>query len=570
MRVLGLASNVHLSSAALVDEGVVLAGAAEERFTRDKHTRVFPRQAVEYCLSESQLSLNELDAIAVSANPAHDLSKRSQRQSNSIRYYPEALYAIPNQIAPFVQGGFEGHMSQLLGVRSGSLVLHYVSHHLAHAANAFLLSGYRRAAILTVDGRGEDTTVLFGRGEGKHIETFREISYPHSLGLLYGAVTEHLGFRIDRDEWKVMGLSAYGNPESPYYVALREMVELKNSGTFELDLNEFRFYLSPYDGAVSDGFRAKFGEPRRPDEPIGPTHRDLAAAVQRVFENIMTHMLDGLYRESGERRLAAGGGSLMNSSFNGRITSVTPFEESFVSSCPDDSGTSIGAALYVDCVLGGSSPPEMQTHNYYGPSFHDSQIEDEIALCRLPAVRREDVEAYTAKLLARGRLVGWFQGRMEFGQRALGNRSILADPRSAATRERINQTVKFRESFRPFGPSVLVEEFTRYFGADSACIGRFMERALPVLPTAARMIEAVVHVDGTARPHVVTESDNLRLHRLLLEFGRLTGVSVLLNTSFNAAEEPIVCSPKDAIRTFFSTGLDALVLGSYVIEKESR
>lgn len=566
MRILGVAQDMHISSAALLEEGTVVAAAAEERFTRHKHTRAFPANAIRYCLRTVPGGLCGVDRIAVSANPAIDLSVPDGRYSGRARWYPEALYSVPNNLASLLDAPYEGTTTQLLQSAAGTARIDYVYHHDSHAANAFFLSPFRQAAVLTVDGRGEDCTTLQAIGDGNTLTTLDRIPYPHSLGLLYGAVTQYLGFRIDRDEWKVMGLAAYGDAESSSYKRMRELVELGEDGRIALDLNYFGYYLSPARSAVSEAFTSAFGPARQPGDPFTQRHWDIAATAQRVLEDALLHLLRSLHQRTNLPQLAVGGGTFMNSVFNGKITSVSPFDEVFVSSCPDDSGTSIGAALYAHCVLAEMDRGLPMTHNYYGPGFDDAAIDAALCRAKLRAERVADPAEVAARDVANGQIVGWFQGAMEFGQRALGNRSILADPRTTASRDRVNTAVKFREPWRPFAPSVLADDFADYFGPDQAPVP-FMERTLTVLPEARDRIPAVVHVDGTARPQSVTAADNALLYRVLRRARDLTGVGVVLNTSFNLAEEPIVCTPEDAIRTFYSSGLDTLVLGSWVLRK---
>ncbi|WP_019062489.1 carbamoyltransferase family protein [Streptomyces prunicolor] len=564
MRILGIASDLHISSAALIEDGQVVAAAAEERFIRSKHTRAFPARAIDYCLSSVPDGLRGVDRVAVSTNPAIDLSVPDGRYAGRARWHPEGLYSIPNNLAPLVDGPYQGHATQILQTADKPLQIDYVYHHDAHAANAFFLSPFESAAILTVDGRGEDCTALSAIGDGTTFTTVDTIPYPHSVGLLYGAVTQYLGFRIDRDEWKVMGLAAYGDPDSAAYKALRDLVDFKD-GTVRIDLNYFGYYLRPSRGAVSDAFIDRFGPARQPGEAITSRHHDVAAAVQHVLEDALRYLLMNLHRQTGVRRAVLGGGSFMNSVFNGKITSSTPFDEIFISSCPDDSGTAIGAALYTHCVLLGADRGPAMTHNYYGPSFNQASIDEVLSRAKLRAPAVEDPAAAAAHALAEGKIVGWFQGRMEFGQRALGNRSILADPRSAHMRDQVNDAVKFREPWRPFAPAVLAEDFAAYFGSEPPV--PFMERTLPVRPEAQSLIPAAVHVDGTARPQTVSADTNPLFHQLISRFRDLTGVGAVLNTSFNLAEEPIVCAPQDAIRTFYSSGLDLLVLGNRVLTK---
>jgi carbamoyltransferase len=565
MRILGITHDMHISAAALVEDGEVVAAAAEERFTRAKHTRAFPARAIDFCLSGVPGGLRGVDRVAVSANPAIDLSVPDGRHSGRARWHPEGLYAVPNNLATLLDSPYQGHTTQVLRTTEGPpLQIEYVYHHDAHAANVFFLSPFDSAAILSVDGRGEDITALSAIGNGNSFATLDTVPYPHSVGLLYGAVTQYLGFRIDRDEWKVMGLAAYGDSDSAVYKALRDLVELKD-GTVHLDLNYFAYYLRPARGAVSQAFVDRFGPARQPAKPITARHHEMAAAVQHVFEDALKYLLVDLHQRTGMRRVALGGGCFMNSVFNGNVLASTPFEDVFVSSCPDDSGTSIGAALYTHCALLDGERGLAMTHNYLGPAFDQAAIDEALSRCGLSALAVEDPAGFAAQALADGKIVGWFQGLMEFGQRALGNRSILADPRSRHMRDRVNEAVKFREPWRPFAPSVLAEDFTTYFGPEPAV--PFMERTLPVRTEARSLILAAVHVDGTARPQTVTADTNPLFHRLITRFRDLTGVGAVLNTSFNLAEEPIVCTPHDAIRTFYSSGLDLLVLGNQVLAK---
>lgn len=564
MRILGIASDMHLSSAALIDGGRVVAGAAEERFTRDKHTRAFPSRAIEFCLATAGIGLNQVDRIAVSANPAIDLNVPDGRYSGRARWYPEGLYAIPHNLAPLLGAPYRGHTHQSLQTELGAVQIDYVYHHDAHAANAFFLSPFDTAAVLTVDGRGEDCTALRATGSGRTLTTIDSVPYPHSLGLLYGAITDYLGFRIDRDEWKVMGLAAYGDRDSKAYRRMRELLEVHDGG-FRIDMNYFSYFLRPSRGAVSDAFLEAFGPARQPGGPLTSRHHDVAAAIQRVLEEALQSLLVDLARHTGLNDLVVGGGTFMNSVFNGKIIAGTPFEKVFISSCPDDSGTSIGAALYSHCVLANEDRGPAQTHNFYGPAYSQDQIDQALAAAKLRAATCNDPADTAACALAAGQIVGWFQGAMEFGQRALGHRSILADPRDRSMRDRVNQAVKFREPWRPFAPAVLQEHFAAFFGAESPV--PFMERTLPVSAGTQGLIAAAVHVDGSARPQTVSLEGDPVFHRLISRFHELTGVAAVLNTSFNLAEEPIVCSPQDALRTFYSSGLDVLVLGNKVLTK---
>ena len=437
-----------------------------------------------------------------------------------------------------------------------------------HAANAFLPSPFAEAAILTADSQGELESTTFGVGRGTAIEVFKTIHHPHSLGAYYSTFTEFLGFRPHSDEWKVMALAAYADADNRYCRILRdEVVRLLPDGGFDLNLDFFKDFLFEEPNLYTPRFCERFGAPRAPDAPVETRHHEIAAAMQRMAEEVAFHMLRALHARTGCRNLAVSGGFFMNSVLNGKILANTPFESLFVSSSPDDSGNAIGAALYLhNHVLGRPERHEL-THNYLGPAFADNEIEATLTRFNLPATRMADVEAETARSLAEGKLVGWFQGRMEFGQRALGNRSILADPRTPGMKDKINLAVKYREAFRPFAPAILEEEANAFFEMDEGVAVPFMEKVYPVRATKRALIPAVVHADGSGRLQTVSRATNPRFHRLIEAFGKIANIPIVLNTSFNLNGEPIVCTPTDAIRTFFSCGLDVLVLGSYIVRK---
>ena len=569
MKILGLANNMYLSSAALLVDGNVVAGAAEERFTRQKGTKAFPAGAIDYCLRSQNVSLDDIDYVSVSADPGVDLSVPNKSYSQTARWYPEALLSIPNNLARFMSGAYVGQTWQTFSNGKNELRICYVYHHHAHAANGFFLSPFDDAAILTVDGRGEDISGYMGIGHGNDITQIDIIKYPHSLGLLYGTITRFLGYQMDSDEWKVMALAACGSKQSAFYNKLKNLVTLLPRGQFELDLSYLRYYLQPSREPYADKLIDLLGTPRRPDEPFARRHYDIAAALQQVTEETLLHMLDYLYSETGLEHLVVSGGVFMNSVFNGKIEKLSNFRKVFVSSCPDDSGTSIGAALYLYRVLLGQSGGSVQGHNYYGPEYSDEEISATLETFRIPATKTTNLESEVARMLAAGKIVGWFQGRMEFGQRALGNRSILADPRRADMKDLINAAVKFRESYRPFAPSVLEADFCGIFDTGSRTCAPFMAMTFPVKPHVSSLIPSVIHVDGTSRPQSVSINVNKRLHKLLTEFKQLTGVGALLNTSFNRNGEPIVCTPTDALKTFVTSGLDVLAIGDHIVSKDS-
>jgi carbamoyltransferase len=568
MRVLGISHDLYITSACLLEDGHIVAACPEERLNRKKLSTDFPVLAIRYCLDQAGCRLSDVDHIAVGWNPGGHVNRLNRRFSDRSRWRGEHLTSVPNFLLALQDDDRVSHITQQLTTENAKLETVFVDHHKAHAAH-YYLSPYRDAAIMTCDGRGEHDTVTLNVASGNKITELQRETFPQSIGMLYGAITQFLGFQRDSDEWKVMALASYW-PEgvnNPYLGRIRKLVRLLPEGRFELDLSYFSYYLYDVKNWYSQKLVDELGKPRAKDEPITESHHQLAHALQTVTEETMAHILDALHRRSGLRDLVVCGGSFMNSVFNGKITELTPFENVFISSCPDDSGVSIGAALYLSNHLLDNSRRQVMEHNYFGPEYDDDEIVDTLERYKLAYTRRDDVEAYAAEKLSQGRIVGWMQGKMEFGQRALGNRSILADPRDPAMKDKVNRAVKYRESFRPFAPAVLEEAVEDYFEVKGERCVRFMERVYPVREDKRKLVPAIVHVDGSGRLQTVEKRTNPRFHRLIAEFAQLTGVPLVLNTSFNLNGEPIVCSPTDAIRTFFSCGLDVLVMGNYVLEK---
>ena len=569
MKILGIAPDVWISSAALIEDGRITAGVAEERLNRQKMSSAFPEQAIAYCLKEAGCTLDSIDQIAVAWNPGVHLRSASRRFTHNMRWRGEYMSSVPSVLLGIQDNPEVTGIDQIIHLADSDTRITFVDHHMSHAANAFLLSPFDDAAILTADGRGEEETCTFGVGHGNQIEKLHSVSLPHSIGLLYGVITEFLGFRPHSDEWKVMALASYGNEKGNKYRSLiRSLIELRDDGAFELDLSYFTYYLfdnkpTMYSSKLID----LLGSPRRRDDPIEQRHYDLALAIQLVFEETFNHMLGRLHDETGQANLAFSGGCVMNSVYNGKVLNTTPFENVFISSCPDDSGVSIGAALYVYNCLNGQTERYPQEHNFYGPEYSSNEIEETLKSFKIPYEYHENIGKVGADLLSKGTLLGWFQGKMEFGQRALGSRSILADPRDIRSKELVNSAVKYREAFRPFAPAILAEQAEFWFEMPPGDSVPYMEKVYPVRPEKRDLIPAVVHVDGTGRLQTVSKDTNPRFHSIIEAFGAITGVPVILNTSFNLNGEPIVSSPVDAIRTFYSCGMDALFLDHYLIRK---
>jgi carbamoyltransferase len=566
VKVLGITHDVLICSAAVVEDGQVLSAIAEERLDRRKQSRVFPELAIQRCLAEAGLSLGDIDEIAIAWNPSLELPTTPSGFLTR-RWRSEHLSQVPGRMMR-IAGGTPAPELTIADAFVDAPPITYVKHYNAHIGASYLMSGWDEAAILILDGRAETNTGLMAVGQGADVTTLLEIEFPHSLGLFYGAITQFLGFTPDSDEWKVMALASYAEPDADLYDHLRSLIDVHDDGSFELSLGHFEFFNYHHPNMYSDRFAREFGEPRALGAELTPRHEQLAWAMQQVFEDVAARQLNILHARTGLDRVAVCGGCFMNSVFNGKIEQVSPFQESFVSSAPDDSGTSIGAALWLESQRTGRTPTAGVTHNYWGPSFTDEECLAVTQRYRLPNVTVEEQPSRAAAQdLVDGRIIAWFQGRMEFGQRALGNRSILLDPRRPDGRDVVNSAIKFREGFRPFAPAILADRVEEWFECQAGAQVPFMERVFQFKKGKAPEVPSVVHVDGSGRLQTVTAEINPRYHALITEFDRQTGVPIVLNTSFNQNGEPIVCSPEDAIRTFFTCGLDVLYLGNVRIAK---
>lgn len=571
MRIIGISDDMFISSAALIEDGKVISAIPEERLTREKQTRKFPINALKYCLKEGKCKIEDIDYIAASWNPGIYFEKFHPLLSGRRRFKGECLYSVPDYLFTLYDKKEVEYVQQNIKLLNSNCKIYFITHHRAHAGNGFLLSPFEESAILTADAQGEFESATFGYGKGNKIEVFQSILCPQSLGIYYAAFTEFFGFKSFSDEWKVMALSAFTGSNNKYYKILKEVVKLLPEGKYELDLTYFNGYIHEQPNLYTKKFVEVFGKSREKKEELTERHYEIAAAMQKRIEDALFHMMDWLWQKTKSKNIVCSGGCFMNSVFNGKIIGNSKFENVFISSCPDDSGNAKGAALYLyNHILGNKDRYRME-HNYFGPEFSDDEIKltmDKYNIKNYTHVR--DIEKYTAGLIAQGKLVGWFQGRMEFGQRSLGNRSILVNPQKAEMKDRVNKAVKYRESFRPFAPSVMEEYAAEYFDIPSGMKVPFMEKVYMVKQNKKNLIPAVVHVDGSGRLQTVAKETNARYYKLIEEFHKLTGVPVILNTSFNVQGEPIVCSPTDAIKTFYSCGLDILVMGNYVIEKNEK
>ncbi|HEY7134883.1 MAG TPA: carbamoyltransferase C-terminal domain-containing protein [Acidimicrobiia bacterium] len=567
MKILGICHDVFICSACVVVDGEVVVAIPEERLDRKKMSNVFPARAVQACLDQAGLTMADLDEIAVAWNPVIDLETTPSGYLNARRWRTEHLQQVPARLLGLAHE-HAGPTATFQDLWPDAPPITYVQHYLSHVGNAVYLSPYDECAVAILDGRAERQTELLGRVRGTTLDVLHETDYPHSLGQLYGTVTQFLGFTADSDEWKVMALASYADADNEFLEPMRDLIRVDGTGGLTLALESFEFFNHWHPKMYSDRFVATFGPPRARDDEITPRHERIAAALQQVFVETMTSVLTVLHDRTGLDRVVLSGGCAMNSVFNGRLTELTPFDECFVTSCPDDSGTSVGAALWLHAERTGERPPVPPAHNYWGPSFGDDECRRVVDAVKAPnATVVDDPSEAAASDLVAGRLVGWFQGRMEFGQRALGNRSILADPRSADAKDLVNAAVKYRESFRPFAPAILAGDVEEWFECPPGTHVPFMEQVHRFRPERAAEVPAVVHADGSGRLQSVDETTSPRFHALIRSFHDKTGVPIVLNTSFNLNGEPIVCTPQDAIRTFFSCGLDVLYLGNVRIEK---
>jgi carbamoyltransferase len=566
MRILGISHDVLICSAALIEDGKVVAAIPEERLDRVKRSSVFPVRAIQKCLDMGGVSLSEIDEIAVGWNPGIDLETIPAGYLQARRWRTEHLSQVP---ARFMQllGSSATHEMTISGAAQGCPPITFVNHYDAHIGNAFYTSPFDEAAVLVLDGRGEKQTSLLARASGVEIENLAEVRFPHSLGLFYGTITQHLGFQPDGDEWKVMALASYASADNEYYPILRDLIAVHEDGSFEMALDHFEFHNFFDRRMYSDKLVRKLGPARKQSEPLTRKHEELAAAMQRVFEETVTEILHRLHERTGLDRLVVGGGCFMNSVYNGMIERQTPFQHVFIGSSPDDSGTAVGAALWLEAQRAGKRTGEETRHNYWGPEYSDAECLELVRRFRIEAEVVEDPGARAAQDLVDGKIIGWFQGRMEFGQRALGNRSILVDPRREDGKDVVNAAIKFRESFRPFAPAILIEKVHEWFECEPGTKVPFMEKVLPFREEKKAAVPAVVHVDGSGRLQTVDRDSSPRYHALISAFEELTGVPIVLNTSYNLNGEPVVCSPEDALRTFYTCALQVLYLGNVRIAK---
>jgi len=567
MKVLGINLN-HISSAALLIDGEIVSAACQERFSRKKMTREFPYQAIEYVLEENGLTINDIDAVSVPINPSINMDFNKKSFSQIPRWFPDYLYLIPNNIFQILKPNTHKYIKQqFVFSEKNNLDIYYINHHLSHSALAYYLSKFTNSAIFSFDGFGERTCTMWAKAEDERISVLQEQWFPHSLGYFYEMITEFLGFQPDLDEWKVMGMAAYGD-SNRYIDEMSQLIIFKQEGKYELELSFFNHYNFDVPGHFTPKLAELLGKPRFSNEELEQRHFDIAASAQVLFEKVLFRCLEYLHSVTGESNLCVTGGSAMNCLANGKIQESTPFENVFVPYAPDDSGLSIGGALYVfHEILNNKYTVKQHRSSYLGPQYTNVAIEKELNKYGISYIVSDNLANDTVEYLTSGKVVAWFQGKMEFGQRALGNRSILADPRNGEVKEVINSKIKYRESYRPFAPAVLKEKASLYFEMKEGEEVDYMEKAFRVRKEKQDKIPAAVHNDGTGRLQTVDKRDNPLFFELIKAFEDKTGIPILINTSFNIQGSPIVCTPGDALKTFFTSGLDVLVIGDYIIKK---
>jgi carbamoyltransferase len=595
------------AAACLVKDGVLVAAAEEERFRRIKHWAGFPSEAVRYCLREAGVTLDAIDHVAINQDTKANLWRKV---GFTLRSRPELGILLDRIRNRRERAGVEGQLEASSPGQRFRGKVHRVEHHLAHLGSAYVVSPFKQAVVVSLDGFGDFASAAWGVGTGCRVEAEGHVYFPHSLGIFYQALTQYLGFPRYGDEYKVMGLAPYGDPG--YLTAMREIVGLEPGGEYRLNLDYFRHHRErieyewengePLVGNLfSPALETLLGPARDPGAPIEQRHKDIARSAQAMYETAFFHLLNALHARHRLDDLALAGGCAMNSVANGKVLANTPFKRLYVQSAPGDAGGAIGAAFVVWYRVAGSSTPTLararktgaapspqpshstregeskrfvMDHAYWGPQFSNEGIgallearseELEAAACRVDREMDEAALCWTtAEAIAAGKVVGWFQGRMEWGPRALGNRSIVCDPRRSDMKDLLNLKIKRRESFRPFAPSILREAVSEWFTVDDDV--PFMTQVYPIRPEKRALIPAVTHVDGSGRLQTVCRNANPRYYRLIEAFVDITGVPILLNTSFNE-NEPVVCKPEEALDCFLRTNMDVLVLGDWYVER---
>lgn len=566
MYILGISCYYHDSAASLLKDGMLIAAADEERFSRIKHDSSFPKRAIDFCLRKAGINVNDLSYVVFYEKP---FLKFERLFLSSVVFSPRSFSFFRESMKKWFldQLWIKGHIINNLKIPKEKLL--FSEHHLSHVSSAYFSSPYKKSAVLSIDAVGEWTTASWGIANDNKIILKEELIFPHSLGLLYSAFTVFTGFEANEGEYKMMGLAPYGKPR--YIEKIRKMIDIKDDGSFATDLSFFSYQYSLKD-VYTKRFEELFGSVNKNSSEVIVYYADIAASMQYVLEEILIKIVNHVYEKTGMSNLCYAGGVALNSSANWKILRNSKFKEIFIQPAAGDSGGSLGAALWASNTVFSCKKRFEMNHVYWG----DEETEDKTTAF----LRKENISYRTVKSnsllaedisdkLARGKVAGWVQGRFEWGPRALGNRSILADPRTVEMKNIVNRKIKFREAFRPFAPSVINERASAYFDLPQTSHSplSYMLYVVPVKKSARKKLGAITHVDGTARPQVVKKEINPLYYNLILNFGRKTGIPVILNTSFNLKGEPIVNTSKEAFSTFMRSGLDILVIGNKIIEK---
>ena len=561
--ILGLSCFYHDSAAVLLKDGEIVFAAQEERYTRKKHDEAFPKHAIEHALKHAGITVADLDAVAFYEKPMLKFFDRILQ--TTMKVWPRGFIQYHMALQEWMPKKL--WIPQIIKKELGNKgKIFYPAHHESHAASAYFCSGFPDAAVITADGVGEWATTTIGHGQGGNLKLLREIRYPHSLGLLYSAITYYLGFKVNSAEYKVMGLAPYGEPK--YVKQMQELIDLKPDGSFALNMKYFTYEYGLR--MTGRNIETLFGQPTRtPESPLEQFHKDIARSLQEITDEAMLNLARAAKELTGSKYLCLAGGVALNCVSNGKILRAGIFEDMFIQPASGDAGGALGAALMVwHKEMKGERLPRME-HAYLGNAYSQTEIEQFLNKEKIPfdKVSLHDVPQYVAKLLEGENVIGWFQGRMEFGPRSLGNRSIIADARNPENWKKVNLKIKFRESFRPFAPTILEERTKDYFNLD--CPSPFMLLVADTKEKQRAEIPAVTHVDGSARIQTINREQNPLYYDLLKAFETQTGCPVIINTSFNVRGEPIVESPKDALNCFLHTHMDYLVLGQCVIDKKN-
>ncbi|MGV8140839.1 MAG: carbamoyltransferase family protein [Candidatus Woesearchaeota archaeon] len=570
MYILGIGCYYHDASACMVKDGKLIAAAEEERFTRKKHDVNFPINAIKYCIKEAGISVDEIDYVAFYEKP---FLKFERLMHQHLEMFPRSMFTFIKAMPSWINEKLRVPRELRKKLKYKGDIL-FVQHHMAHAASAYLVSPFKEAAVLTVDGVGEWTTTSYGYAKGNSIDLYKNIEFPHSIGLLYSTITAYLGFSVNNSEYKVMGLAPYGvmdKKKNPYYKKLLKVIDLKEDGSFALDMSYFVYHYKA--SMPSEKMCKLLGGPiSKRDIEMTQRHKDIAAALQLVTEEALSRIINHLYDETKCENIVFAGGVALNSVYNGKILRNSKFKNIWIQPNASDGGACIGATFYAYNTILNRKRTYVMESAFLGPGYSDKEIKsylDKNKVKYRTFKSDEELIKTTAKLIYENNVLGWFQGRMEWGPRALGSRSILSNACNKEMQEILNLKVKHREKFRPFAPVVCEDDANKYFECDNPIPlpTDFMLMVYPIKKQYHKVIPAVTHVDGSGRLQTIRRNQNRRYYDVIKEFGKMSGIPILINTSFNIRGEPIVCTPKDAYRCMMGTGIDFLVMGKFLIKR---